>query len=321
MRLLVPSSTLRDTENVLAAGADDIYIGASTPFFHRYSFNGRSNYTKGGRQILPPPEQIRSISKAVHSANGLVYFLANIPLVNGASHRFRLEFMRYVDAGINAGADYVVLGDLSAIQWVKDAYPQIKIVASSYLEVQNEWTLHLLEELGVDQAVLSYQCGLEDIKRLCAGSKLKIEVFGHGGCSFYVGSCNMFHELGESHIHMGYPCRGLYRVRCGEKSYGAIPALDCFKMCSLCKLKELMDCGVYSLKIVGRDLSPQFILQVVKTYADSMKHMAAASGRSGDAFHLPAWWKKSWCDAGNLCRYGRGSGIGHHRGREADESL
>ena len=306
MRLLVPSSTLTDTENLLTAGADDIYIGASTPFFNRYSFNGRSNYTKSGRQILPSPDKITDICKLVHSADGNVYFLANIPLVNGASEEFRKEFMKYVDAGINAGADYVILGDLSAIRWVHREYPGIKIVASSYLEVQNELSLSMLEGMGVSQAVLSCQCTLEDIKQLCANSKMDLEVFGHGGCSFYVGSCNMFHEIGEQRINMGYPCRAMYRVSCGKRIYGAVRALDCFKMCSLCKIKELIDCGVHSLKIVGRDLNPGYILKVVKTYADTMKLVKEHPNVRYDELDLPAWWKKSWCNAHNLCRYGGG---------------
>ena len=321
MRLLVPSSTLVDTENLLAAGADDIYIGGSSPFFNRYSFNGRSNYTKSGRQILPIPEHIQTICRTVHVANGCVYFLANIPLVNGSSKTFRTEFMRYVDAGINAGADYVILGDLSTIHWVRREYPEIKIVASSYLEVQNEWELHMLEELGVAQAVLSYQCSLDDIKQLCAISKIQIEVFGHGGCSFYVGSCNMFHELGESNINMGYPCRAVYTVTCEEKSYGEVRALDCFKMCSLCKLKELTACGVHSLKIVGRALSPNYILQVVRTYSEAMRKVIESANTNYDSFALPAWWKKTWCDTHNLCRYGGEAEVGYNRGRESDENI
>lgn len=306
MRLLVPSSTLQDTENLLEAGADDIYIGASTPFFNRYSFNGRSNYAKSGRQILPSTDKIADICRLVHSADGKVYFLANIPLVNGKSAEFRREFMRYVDNGINAGADYIILGDLSAIQWVHRDYPTVKIAASSYLEAQNEWELSMLEQMGVSQAVLSYQCTLEDIRQLCAAGKVDIEVFGHGGCSFYVGSCNMFHEIGERHINMGYPCRALYRVSCGQRVYGAVRALDCFKICSLCKLRELIAFGVHSLKIVGRDLNPEYILKVVKTYADVMRMVSAFPNACYEDYELPAWWKKSWCDAHNLCRYGGG---------------
>lgn len=136
MRLLVPSSTLTDTENLLTAGADDIYIGASTPFFNRSSFNGRSNYTKSGRQILPSPDKITDIASWSIRLTAMCISWRTIPLVNGASEEFRKEFMKYVDAGINAGADYVILGDLSAIRWVHREYPGIKIVASSYLEVQ-----------------------------------------------------------------------------------------------------------------------------------------------------------------------------------------
>jgi Collagenase and related proteases len=303
MRLMVPASTLEATQELIDNGADDIYVGSTSSFFNYYSFNGRASIAKNGKQVLPTMDEIKAICSYVHSRDGCVYFLANIPIINGGSKQFYNKFLQYVNDGINAGADYIILGDISTIKWVTKKYPKIKIVASSYLEVQNELTLKMLEDMGVTQAILSYQSTLEEIQELCAVSNIQIEVFGHGGCSFYVGTCNMFHEMGES-VNIGYPCRALYEVKQEEISFGEMRVLDCFKMCSLCKLKELDSYGVHSLKIVGRDLAASYILEIVKVYSRTLQLCRAGESLNAAALDLPTWWKKSWCSPGNLCRYG-----------------
>ncbi|MCL2050376.1 MAG: U32 family peptidase [Lachnospiraceae bacterium] len=303
MRLLVPASTFNDAKELVENGADDIYLGAPSSTFNQYSFNGRANIAKTGKKVLPSIDEIGLICSFVQSKKGKVYFLANIPIVNSSSTQFYDGFMQYVDKGIKAGVDYIVLGDIITIKWVKEKYPDIKISASSYLEAQNELTLKMLANMGVSQAILSYQSTLEEIRDLCASAKIKIEVFGHGGCSFYVGTCNMFHEMGES-SQMGYPCRALYEVSHKNKLLGNMRALDCFKICSLCKLKELEIFGVHSLKIVGRDLAADYILEIVKAYKNALKICRTETPITIERLNLPAWWERAWCQTGNLCRYG-----------------
>lgn len=302
MRLMVPASTLEDAKNLLQNGADDIYLGIQSEIFNQYSFNGRAKKSKNEKVILPSFEEFKKICLCTHSNGGSIYFLANTPVINGGFSVFKREFLKYVDSGIRAGADYVILGDLLSIKWVRSAFPNISIAASSYLEIQNLETLKFVEDLGVKQAILSYQSSLEEIKEMCTKSKMQIEIFGHGGCSFYVGTCNMFHEMGEN-IKIGYPCRAKYLLYNGDKFIGEKRALDCFKMCSLCKIKEMLSYNIHSLKIVGRDLQLDYILEIVKTYSRVIK-LCTEDEHIDVKSNIPIWWKKTWCDAGNLCRYG-----------------
>lgn len=303
MRLMVPASTLDDAKKLIEAGADDIYLGAASKMFHQYSFNGRSVTSKNGKRVLPDFEEIHEICSYLHMHNGNVYFLANIPIVNGNDDTFRKEFLKYVREGIAVGADYIILGNLSTLTWVREEFESMKTVASSYLEVQNELTLKMLEELGVSQIVLSYQCSLDEIRDLCRISHAQIEVFGHGGCSFYVGTCNLFHEMGES-VRIGYPCRALYDVKYNNEECGRSRILDCFKMCSLCRLKELASYGVHSLKVVGRDLDAGYILDIVKVYSKVLHKYNNGENNDLNLLDVPKWWRKTWCSSGRLCRYG-----------------
>lgn len=302
MRLMVPASTLNDAIELINVGADDIYLGLESEWFNQYSFNGRAKNSKNGKCILPSYEEFSRICSNVHKKRGYIYFLANIPLFNSGSKTFEKKFLDYIHQGIIAGADYIILGDLYAIQLVKEKYPHIKVAASSYLEAQNIETVHMLKSMGVSQVVLSYQSGLDEIKAICEESDMDIEVFGHGGCSFYVGTCNMFHEMGEK-VNIGYPCRAKYSVFLGSQYIGETRILDSFKMCSLCKIKELISYNVHSLKIVGRDLPSSYILEIVKVYSAVIQ--SCKNGKEIDLQHtLPLWWKKTWCETGMLCRYG-----------------
>lgn len=305
MRILAPASNLADVKELIRVGAEDIYMGASSDVFSNYSYNGRSVRAKSGKLVSPPLEEIKEICDYVHMHSGQVYFLANTPFLYDGQDDHNLicrGFINYIGKAYDYGIDSLVLGDIGAVRLVKETFPDLKIVASSYLEVQNELSLKLLEDMGVSQVILSYQSTLEEIKALSEISNMDIEVFGHGGCSFYVGSCNMFHEMGEEPINIGYPCRALYHVTDKEQDYGRFRILDSFKMCSLCSLKDLMDCGVKALKLVGRDLNAGYMLQLVQIYRQAIDRIRQGEEAESICPDLPLWWQKAWCEAG-LCKY------------------
>ena len=305
MRILAPASNLTDAVDLINNGADDIYVGASSPVFYNYSYNGRAIRSKNGKVVSPDIDEVQKICDHVHKNDGHVYFLANTPFLYDGQMKenpFFSGFMKYIKNGYMAGADYVVLGDIGSIKLVREAIPDFKIAASSYLEVQNKLAMSFFEEMGVAQVILSYQSTLEDVKELSQHGKMDIEIFGHGGCSFFVGSCNMFHEMGEEPINMGYPCRAVYQIYYDNLVIDTCRVLDSFKMCSLCSLASLMQCNIKSIKIVGRDLEPGYILELVSVYKKAIKLVNA--GKDLDKFktELPVWWKKAWCETG-LCKY------------------
>lgn len=305
MRLLAPASSLTDAIKLLQNGADDIYIGASSGIYNNYSFNGRSIRSKNGKIVSPDISEIEKICDYVHKNGGHVYFLANTPFLYDGQDKNNIllhEFLKHVEAGYKAGADNIVLGDIGAVKLVREKFPDFKVVVSSYLEVQNEYSLQLFQDMGVSQVILSYQSTLDEIKILTEKTNIKIEVFGHGGCSFYVGTCNMFHEMGEQPVDVGYPCRAIYHVTLDDKDYGECRVLDSFKMCSLCSLKELMDCKVNSLKLVGRDLESDYMLQLVRTYKKALNYIRLGEKIDSILKELPVWWIKAWCESG-LCKY------------------
>lgn len=311
MRLLAPVASLEGAKKVLEAGADDIYFGAVSQYMENYSFNGRAAYSKAGRSILIKFDDIKEVVTFAHEHGARANYLANIPMLNDgmeySNNTIIKSFKEYILAGIDAGVDSIVVGDLGGLEILRNMKISVPIVASSYLEVQNIKAIELLKELGVSKTILSYQIKLDEIIEIASKTSVKLEVFGHGGCSFYVGSCNLFHEVGESSstgFNVGYPCRGNYIVSSNGNQILRSRFLDGFKMCSFCGLSKLVKAGVDTLKIVGRDLDPDFIANIIRVYRKGID--LASEGYDTKKYYkaiVPIWWNKMWCENGGYCRY------------------
>ncbi len=311
MRLLAPVASLEGARKALDAGADDIYFGAASPYMGSYSFNGRGAHNHSGKNVLIHFEYIKDLVDFAHDRGARVTYLANIPLLNdgpeGNEKIIVEQFNEYILAGVEAGVDFIVVGDLGAIQLVKELKVSVPIVASSYLEAQNIKAIEFLEGLGVSKVILSYQVKLGEIIDIAKKTVMPLEVFGHGGCSFYVGSCNLFHEAGEgsnTNFNVGYPCRGTYIISSEGMRIKRGRFLDSFKMCSICSLKELTMAGIDTLKVVGRDLDSDFIVNVIKVYRRAMDlAIENLDIRKHYREVVPLWWHKMWCSSGQRCRY------------------
>lgn len=312
MKLLAPAGSLESAKTVIEAGANEIYIGAWPANLNNYSFSGRSVRSNSGRRIQAYYSELGDIVNFAHENNVLVNFLANIPFMNnddsGLTHKSITElFDEYIDAGISAGVDSLIVGDLGVIYKLKSQKYKIPIIASSYLDTLNSFAIRFLEGLGIQQVILSYQISLCEIKKIAEKTSLRLEVFGHGKCSFHAGSCNLFHdggEGGEDGIELGYPCRGMYTVSQNGIKICRNRFLDNFKFCSLCQIKDLIDSNIHALKIVGREVDLGFMSKVVETYRTAID--LVSEGRNiayeRDKF-LPLWWKKMWCQTGKRCMY------------------
>lgn len=314
MRLLAPAGRLSNAKIMLDAGADDLYLGAYAPSLQIYSFNGRSAYSKSGEKIQPDYDELKEIVQMAHERGANVAFLANIPFIND-SYTIRENseknivrmFEEYIQRAVETGVDSIVVGDIGALVILKRLNLNIPIVASAYMEVLNSDAVEFLSEIGVEQIILSYQASLEDIKAITKKTPLKIEVFGHGGCSFYLGACSLFHSVGESGVQgidVGYPCRGMYCISQDGKQIGRERFLDGFKMCSFCQLSDLIHAKVHMLKIVGRDLDIEFLSKVIEIYRMGIDMAKAGIDLKKQANEiLPLWWKKMYCDLGKRCRH------------------
>ena len=187
-----------------------------------------------------------------------------------------------------AGVDAVICWDLSVI---KEATKQkLPVFISTQMSVSNsESIIFFHKTFGVKRFVLARECSLEDIKTIrkdlkkilgARSSDIEIEVFAHGAmCVSISGRCFMSeYSFGRS-ANRGeciQPCRREYLVKDKDDGSEFILGEDYVMspkdICTLPFIEKLIEAGVSSFKIEGRDRSPEYVGTVTSCYRKAVDH-------------------------------------------------
>lgn len=266
MNLMAPASSYKTATSVIDAGADEIYLGLENPNFVNLNLSGRGR----GCNVLTLSE-LEEIIEFSHKNGVQVDYAVNTPFL---SDELEEMFISHVMRGVDAGVDALIIGELGAMQLVKEMGIKLPVHASVLLNTFNLGQIELLKKLGASKVVLPFKMCLDEI-RMLSTSGIDLEVFGQFGCSNINGTCHLIHSAGES-INLGLPCRANYSV--GGRIH---PVLDAGTDCSLCSIPDLIEIGVSALKIVGRGMDPEMIRQIVQMYRGCID--LALAGHDPDA--------------------------------------
>ncbi len=306
MRILAPVNTFESAKAFIKSGAEEIYLGADDEIFSSLSFTGRGKNSYSGQTILSKFNEVEAITQYAHDKGVKVNFLCNFPMFSNGEYRGRkLEtyFIDYIERGISAGIDSLVIGDLGILKVVAEkAYP-VELHASVYFKTVNKQQLLFLKALGVVRTVLSYHITMDEIRKLAHSDIMDLEVIGYLGCSFFNGACNFLHDYGEGvkdGFDPGVSCKGIYEISDGQRT-DISKLFDAEAGCALCKLGELEQLGVKALKIVGRERNYEFTDKVIQLYCEFLNyHRRGETARLTEK--IPPWWKKLWC-SNKRCKY------------------
>ena len=269
--LLAPAG---DTESLLSAldfGADAVYLAGKT-FGMRA---GAKNFDAG---------ELVSAVKTAHERGVKVYITCNTVPLNGETD----VFPEYIAAAQQAGVDAVIAADIGIIAMTKEYAPELEIHASTQTGVVNYRTAVELYKMGVKRVVLARELSLEDIRviRKNIPKDMEIEVFVHGAmCVSFSGRCLISEYLTGRNANRGecaQPCRwGYYLME--EKRPGQFfkvfedesgsYILNSRDMCMIEHLDDLIDAGVYSLKIEGRAKSAYYTALTTNAYRTALDHV------------------------------------------------
>ncbi len=264
-----PVNTLQGAHMQADAGAGEFYCGFEyNDYGNNITFSGRTKYSCFDKRktVLSYDDFVETVAFA--HANGIkVELVANVPWANNCNFTgekdTRKHYLDYVKRGIDAGVDRVIVGDLGNLLYLKNSGINIPITISTFLITLNKSTLKFYEEMGIDKVVLPHPLSIEEIKDITQSTKVKIEIFGHFGCSFLEGTCGLLH-LNNPNFQTGIPCRAKYRIK---ETSEEINILDVNEDCSLCQLDKIMETGVDSIKTIGRDLDPGFMAGITAVYS------------------------------------------------------
>lgn len=255
--LLAPGGSYESVIAALNAGADAVYTGGDL-------FGARA-----GADNLTT-EQLIDVINYAHIHNKKIYLTVNTLLKD---KEIEEQLYDYLLPLYENGLDAVIVQDMGVLQYVRKVFPDLHIHASTQMTIFGEETVKELERLGVIRIVTPRELSLIEIENIKKNTNLEIESFVHGAlCYCYSGQCFMSSYIGGRSGNRGrcaQPCRMEYDVvvdgqvvNPGNNKYVISPK----DICTLNILPQILNAGVYSLKIEGRMKKVEYIAGVVSIY-------------------------------------------------------
>lgn len=298
MKLKVPVNSYEASVKQIEAGADEIYMGLEDFHFNRMSYSARAQIASSGVHAnLTEADFAKSVQFA-HSKNVTVNFTANCQHITKSEGDFyRKNFLEYVRRGISLGADAVIVADIGNLIALRKNGIDTPVIAGSYLNCFNSETVALLKDLGVFRICIPDQVTFNEIKSIKENTSLEIEIFVGYGCSNLAGMCRFYHNSGEQ-IHVGVPCRAKF-IRNNEES---VSIMDACPDCAICSIPKLYDLGIDSLKLIGREMNIEEIVNITKMYKSAIQQYAM-EGRFDrkEIISSISWWENEMCC--ERCKY------------------
>ncbi len=249
IELLAPVGNMQSLISAINGGADAIYLGLS-------DFNARANFENFTRENLK-----EAVSKA-HLFGVKAYLTLNILFKDEEV----MQVLSLVRFALDCKIDAFIVQDIGIANLLSKNFEGIELHASTQMGLHNLEGAKFIESLGFKRIVLSRETPLSEIKRIHENTKLEIEYFVQGAlCVGFSGNCYLSSLLAGASGNRGKCkqfCRLKYKINGGAEGY----YLSTKDFCMLESLKELVDCGVVSLKIEGRARRPAYVATAVQTY-------------------------------------------------------
>ena len=255
--LLAPAGSYEGLQAVVKAGADAVYIGGSMFGARAYANNPQQD------------EMLEAIDYA-HIHGKQIYLTVNTLLKNKELYG---QLYDYLAPYYQQGIDAVIVQDLGVLSFLKKEFPNLSIHASTQMAVTGARGAELLKEAGVSRIVTARELSLKEIYEIYQKTGMEIESFVHRAlCYCYSGMCLFSSMLGGRSGNRGrcaQPCRLPYtaykdkqQISREDQSYLLSPK----DMCTIDILPEILQAGVYSLKIEGRMKRPEYAAGVTSIY-------------------------------------------------------
>lgn len=250
--LLAPAGSYETMLVAFNAGADAVYVGGQK--FGARAFAGNFN----------EEELVRAINYA-HMFDKKLYLTVNTLI---KEEEFS-QLYDYIKPYYEAGLDAVIVQDIGVLKFIAGNFTDLPIHCSTQMTITGEefWKV-LAENKSVTRIVTPRELNLAEIKKMYTVTGLEIESFVHGAlCYCYSGQCLLSSIIGARSGNRGrcaQPCRLTFSN--AEQKVDNKHLLSPKDLCTLEILPEIIEAGVYSLKIEGRMKKPEYVASVVAIY-------------------------------------------------------
>lgn len=269
MKLLAPAGGQEQLDYAIRYGADAVYLGCE-----RFGMRARAT----NFQIADLP----GVVAGAHERGVNVHLACNV-----AMHQEDIDQLpEFLEKAAEAKVDALIIGDMGAAVLAQRYAPDVDIHVSTQASVSNAETAKAWQALGAKRIVAAREMSLAELAQMKSlmPPDMELEAFAHGAmCMAYSGRCLISDYLakGRSGVrgNCAQSCRWQYALaeawnpgvyhpieEDGRGSY----LLNAQDLCMIEHLDDLVQAGVDSIKIEGRNKKAYYVACVVNAYRQVM---------------------------------------------------
>jgi putative protease len=283
LELLAPAGSPEKLKYALHYGADAVYAGIPD-----FSLRSRINAFDF--------KELKKGSQLAHELGKKFYVTLNIYAHNQHFEKLEehLKELKKIDI------DGIILSDPGVLMLVKECLPKVEIHLSTQANAINWRAVKFWGEQGIKRVVLAREVTLEEIKEIHEKvPNMELEYFVHGAmCMSYSGRCMLSKWMSKKSANLGdcsQPCRwgyhetrnmehvtkeaivkdnrGEFEIDVEEDSQGTY-FFNSKDLNLLNYLADLIDAGITSFKIEGRNKSVYYLALVLRAYRNALDALA-----------------------------------------------
>ncbi len=264
VELLAPAGNFQKLKTAIHFGADAVYCSFE-------EFGLRSN---AGNFTLKELKEAIYYTKNAHKK---IYLTIN-------SYLFDKDFGNLKDFSAflkNNPPDAIIVSDLGALSILQEL--NIPIHISTQANITNSFAANFLKQFNVERIIAARELTLDDLKIFVENTDIDVEVFVHGAmCMAYSGRCFLSSYLTNRSANKGdcaQSCRWKYTVYEDtrkntplylEEHHNGSFIFNSYDLCALPILDKIIDLGVKSIKIEGRNKSDYYVAVTTKSYRQAI---------------------------------------------------
>ncbi|MFH1276712.1 MAG: U32 family peptidase [Candidatus Woesearchaeota archaeon] len=276
MKIICPTNSVEETEELIQAGANEFYLGYVTKkWSKKYSHIASSNRRYFPESSFNSMKEIATVIKTARKYDVPVNFA-----INGSyylKNQYK-ELMSQVKKANKAGVSSIIVNDIPLLLKIKKKFPDLGLTASTCTSSFNSESIKFYENLGVRRVILPRHLTLDEIKTIRKKVKVELEVLGlFDWCIYDDGMCTFHHGM-ENLLSMNHGCLFVndYKLEHGNNVQkriinNRIKNVKWDHYCAACLMKEFAEIGVNCFKVAGRRLPTDSKIQALNFIKESMK--------------------------------------------------
>lgn len=250
--ILSPAGSSEQLVAAVNNGCDAVYLGLD-------NFNARMkapNFTA---------QNLKQWVDFCHFFGVKVYVTINTSVKNNEFH----DAVQTLLCAYSNNADGVIVTDLALLHFAASLPKPFEVVASTQLNTHDGYGARFLKDLGATTVVCARESTFDEIKQI-ADVGVNVECFLHGAlCVCQSGQCLFSSVVGGNSGNRGLcaqPCRKLYKSNSGNFVDGGY-LLSASDICGLNSARKLLDLGVKTFKIEGRNRRAEYAGATAQVYS------------------------------------------------------